>query len=130
MRATLLLVVAATMAISAPASAGVVAVIDHDRLRPAELTTALMQPVLFVNRSSRPVDVKFAGAGGQQHVLRLNGTARAVVFPPGRHPFVARFAEEPRHHLHGAVTVRRAPDGAPGPPICGRVPPTNICIEP
>jgi hypothetical protein len=62
-------------------------------------------------------------------VESVNGSIAAVVLRPGRHPFVVRFDDDRRRHLHGVVETRDVPPAQERLPICEGVAPARICIE-
>lgn len=127
----LMFVVTSTVADAATS----VVVIGGQKLEPPLATTAVGQPLAFVNRSGARVDIDFLGSSEQHRIAQANGSIVAVILDPGRHPFIVRFSNDRRHHLHGVIETRDAPSTCDAPrasegfPVCGQVPPGETCIE-
>lgn len=129
---TAALLVALLAALPAPARGAVIVVVDEAELLPQQVTTSAGQPVVFVNRSGMSLHLEFIGAPEEYRILPVNGSVSGIALRQGRHPFVVRFAENPRRHLHGVVDARNSatPDDADDDmDICDGSPRARICIE-
>lgn len=126
---TVVFVLTLLVSITPVASAATsVVVIRGWALQPARITTLVGQPLMFLNRSGADVDIRFVGSAERHRIAQTNGSMLAVVRDPGRHPFVVRFRDD-RRHLHGVVEAHDARSALGGLPICGKVPPSELCIE-
>jgi len=128
---TAALLVVLLAALPVPARGAAIVVVNEAGLWPRQITTSAGHPVVFVNRSGRSLHLEFISAPEKHRVLHVNGAVSAIALRPGRHPFVVRFAENPRRHLHGVVDAQNSatPDDTDDLDICNGSPPARTCIE-
>ncbi len=128
---TLALLVVLLATLSVPAHGAVIVVVGEARLWPQQVTASAGHPVVFVNRSGSSLHLEFMSAPKEYRILHVNGSVSAIALRPGRHPFVVRFAEDPRRHLHGVVDAQNSPtpDDTDDMDLCVGSPPARICIE-